>query len=247
MTHKTKLSAISAVALLTALTAPTAASAQDAEFSAGIDYVTEYVFRGVSLADQAFQPYGEVSVGNFTAGVWASLSEGDGTDVAGDEVDLYASYSFAVSDSVSLDAGITYYHYPQGGGLFETDGGGAGTYEVSLAAGFDTTLSPSLAAYYDLTIEAFTVEGGVSHSVPMTDMFSLDLGATAGLVDGDGFSYEYASASASLSYALTESTSAYVGGNLVASSEDSLNFDRLLAGGGKSEMVWFGVGLSTGF
>lgn len=247
MTHKTKFSAISAIALLAAAAAPMTASAQDASVSVGVDYVTEYVFRGVSLADQAFQPYAEVSAGNFTAGVWASLSEGDGTDIAGDEVDLYASYSFAVSDTVSLDAGITYYHYPQGGGLFETDGGSAGTYEVSLAAGFDGPLSPSLAAYYDLTIEAFTIEGGISHSIPASDAMSFDLGANVGLVDGDGFSYEYAGASAALSYAISDATSAYVGGNFVLSSEDSLNYDKLLAGGGKGEMVWFGVGLSTGF
>jgi len=35
-------------------------------------------------------------------------------------------------------------------------------------------LSPTIAAYYDLTLEAFTVEGGIGHSVPMSDKASLE-------------------------------------------------------------------------
>ena len=243
---KTYSKALAALALSAAIL-PMTAQAQDTSVSVGVDYVTEYVFRGVSLADQAIQPYAEVSRGNFTAGIWASLAEGDGTDIAGDEVDLYASYSIPLSGPVSLDAGITYYHYPQSGGLFETDGGSAGSYEVSLSAGFDAPLAPSLAAYYDFTLEAFTLEAGVSESVPVNDTLSFDFGGTLGLVDGDGFSYEYASASAALSYAFTEATSAYVGGNVVFNSEDALDFDKLLAGNGEGETVWFGAGISTGF
>jgi len=217
MTAFTKLikssAAIAAIAAFAAV--PTTASAQDVSVSTGVDIVSDYVFRGVSLADTAIQPYAEASVG--------------------------------LSDTVSLDAGVTYYHYPQGGSLFETEGGGAGTYEVSLAAGFDMPFAPSIAAYYDLTLEAFTVEGGVSHSIPVSDKSSFDLGATVGLVDGDGFSYEYGSASAALGYALSDNTSAYVGGNFAVNSDDALNFSRTLAGDPKSSLVWFGAGISAGF
>jgi len=241
------LSATFMMGLAAPLTVSTAAMANDVSYSVGVDYVTEYVFRGVSLADQAIQPYAEASFGNFTAGVWASLSEGTGSAAAGDEVDLYVSYSLPVEGPVSFDTGLTYYHYPQGGGLFETDGGSAGTYEVSLSAGFDAPLEPSLTAFYDLTLEAFTLEGGLSKSVPVTDAVGLDLGLTAGLVDGDGFSYEYGSLSAAFSTALGEAASAYVGGNLALSSDRTLNFDDLIAGGGRKDNVWFGVGVSTGF
>jgi uncharacterized protein (TIGR02001 family) len=245
---KSKLNLSAAALLLTALTAlPQAAHAQDVSVSTGVDLVSDYVFRGVSLADTAIQPYVEASVGNLTVGAWASTGFGETSADAGDEIDLYASYGFDLSEGVGLSAGITYYHYPQGGGLFSTEGGAAGTYEASLGASFDTILAPSLTAYYDFTLEAFTVEGGVSHSIPVSEKTAFDLGATGGLVDGDGFSYEYGSLSASLGYALSDNTSAYVGGNLALSSEDSLDYRDILAGGGDSSLVWFGAGISAGF
>lgn len=242
------LKSSAALAALTAMAAvPTTASAQDISVSTGVDLVSDYVFRGVSLADTAVQPYAEASIGSFTFGAWASTGLGNTSIAAGDELDLYASYSFGLSDTVSLDAGVTYYHYPQGGSLFETEGGGAGTYEVFASAGFDMPLAPSVSAYYDLTLEAFTLEGGIGHSIPMSDKASFDLGATVGLVDGDGFSYEYGSASAALGYALSDNTSAYVGANYALNSEDALNFSKALAGDPKGSLFWVGTGISAGF
>ncbi len=249
MTAFTRLikSSAAAAVLTTLVAVPNTASAQDVSVSTGVDIVTDYVFRGVSLADTAIQPYAEATVGSLTFGAWASTGFGNTSIAAGDEIDLYASYNFGLSDTVSVDAGITYYHYPQGGSLFETEGGGAGTYEVSLATSFDMPLAPSVAAYYDLTLEAFTLEGGIGHSIPMNDKTSLDLGATVGLVDGDGFSYEYAGASAAVGYALSDNTSAYVGANLALNSEDALNFRKSLEGNPKDSLVWFGAGISAGF
>lgn len=138
---------LGSVSLLLAAAAPMAAQAGDISVSTSIDYTTDYVFRGVSLADSAIQPGVEVSAGDFTVGAWFSTGVGDTSVLAGDEVDLYASYSFALSDTISTDVGITYYHYPQGGSLFETDGGDAGTYEVFASFGFDTVLEPSATIY----------------------------------------------------------------------------------------------------
>ena len=244
------LKSSAALAALTAFAAlPTTASAQDVSVSTGVDLVSDYVFRGVSLADTAVQPYVEATVGSLTFGAWASTGFGDTSTAAGDEIDLYASYNFALTDAVSVDAGITYYHYPQGGSLFETENGGAGSYEVSLGTSFDTMLAPSISAYYDFTLEAFTLEGGISHSIafPESDKTSFDLGLTAGLVDGDGFSYEYGSASASLGYALSDNTSTYIGANYVINSEDALNFSKSLEGNPKDNLFWFGAGISAGF
>jgi len=238
---------LGSVALLAATTAPMAAQAGDVSVSTSIDYTTDYVFRGVSLADTAIQPGVEVSAGDFTVGAWFSTGVGDTSILAGDEVDLYASYSFALSDTISTDVGVTYYHYPQGGSLFSTNDGGSGTYEVFASMGFDTALAPSVSVYYDLTLEALTLEGGVGHSFPAGDKTSFDLGATVGLVDGDGFSYEYGSASASLGYAFTDAVSAYVGANFALSSEDSLNYKKILQGGGEDNLLFFGAGIAAGF
>ena len=58
----------------------------DLSVSVSTDYVSKYVFRGVALAGGAFQPGAEVSVGNFTAGVWASVASGEESIVFADEI-----------------------------------------------------------------------------------------------------------------------------------------------------------------
>jgi len=239
-----------AAALLCATAVAPAAYAQDAELSVstGLDFTSQYVFRGVSLADDAIQPYVEASYGSFTVGGWFSTGVGANSVFAGDEFDLYAGYSVPLDSSISLDLGATYYHYPQGGDFFETKNGGAGTYEVSASVGFgDVPLAPSVSAYYDLTLEAFTLEGGVGHSVPLGDAQSFDLGLTVGLVDGDGFSYEWGTATAAVSHAFTDDVSAYIGANFAVNSEDVLDFDRAINGNPKDNMLWLGAGISAGF
>ena len=239
-----------AAALLCATAIAPTAFAQDSELpvSTGVDFTSQYVFRGVSLADDAVQPYVEASYGDFTVGGWFSTGIGANSIFAGDEFDLYVGYSVPLDSSISLDLGATYYHYPQGGDFFETKDGGAGTYEVSAAVGFgDVPLSPTVAAYYDLTLEAFTLEGGVGHSVEIGEAQSLDLGLTVGVVDGDGFSYEWGTASAAVSHAFTDDVSAYIGANFALNSEDVLDFDSAINGDPKGSMLWLGTGISAGF
>ena len=214
--------------------APLAAQAQDYSISASIDYVTEYVFRGVSLEDEAIQPGVEVAVGDFAVGAWASAGFGSDSQADTDELDLYAGYSFGLTDLISGSVGVTNYIYPDS----------QDTFEFSLGGALDTVLAPSLTAYYDVTLESFTLEGGVGHSFPLADKTSFDLGITAGLVDVSGGNYEYASASASLGYGFADNFSGYVGANYVINSEDSLDFDGPTA---DDNLLWFGVGVASGF
>ncbi|MGB3457501.1 MAG: TorF family putative porin [Litorimonas sp.] len=244
-----KRNAFSASAAILSLAATgaiaTPAAAQDVDWSIGVDYVTEYVFRGASLGADSIQPYVEASVGNFTVGAWASTAFGEGSAAAADEIDFYAGYSVPLEGPLSLDLGVTYYHYPQGGGLLETDNGGTGSYEFSAAVGFgEVPLAPSLAAYYDVTLENFTVEGAIGHSVGFGEKNGLDLGLTVGLVDGDGFSYEWATASVALPFAISDSASVYVGANYTLNSDDALDFNALNP---RDELLWFGTGISTSF
>lgn len=229
------------------LAMPANAHAGDVSVSATIDVVSDYVFRGVSLADTAIQPGIEFAKGGLTAGAWFSTGIGDTSALAADELDLYIGYSADLSELITADVGVTYYHYPQGGGLFETDGGLAGTYEAYAGLSFDAPLSPSVTAYYDMTLEALTLEGGISHSTELSDKTSLDVGLTAGLVDGDGFSYEYGQASAAVSYAFSDTTSAYIGANYAISSENTLNYSKILAGAPKDNLLFFGAGIASGF
>jgi len=245
-----KLLLVSASLVLTA-TAAMPAQAGDVSVSTSIDFVSGYVFRGVSLADTAIQPGVEVAVGDFAVGVWYSTGVGDTSVLALDEVDLYASYGLSLSDTISASVGVTYYHYPQGGGLFETLGGAAGTYEVSAGLAFDTMLSPEVTAYYDFTLEGFTLEGGISHSLPTSDKSSIDLGLTAGLVDGQGVSWEYGTASAAFAYGFTDDVSAYLGANYTLSSSDDvglgLDYTKQFTTGGESDLFWVGAGVAAGF
>ena len=238
MTHKLLAKAVSSTALIAALMTPFAAQAQDISVSTSIDYVSEYVFRGVSFESEAIQPGVEVGLGNFSAGIWASTGIGSDSLADTDEIDFYASYGFDVSDAVSASVGATLYNFPDASDSFEVNGGVA----------LNTVLSPSVTAYYDFDLEAFTLEGGLGHSLPVGPKSSLDLGVTAGLVDApDGGSYEYGLASASLGYGFTDDVSAYVGANYSISSEDTLDFDPTLGAGTDDNLFWVGVGVAAGF
>ena len=246
-----------AAALLCATAFAPAVQAQDSELSVstGVDYVTEYVFRGTSFAGASVQPFAEASYGNFTVGGWFSTAIGEDSDIAGDEFDLYAGYSVPLDSSISLDLGATYYHFPQGGSFFETEGGNAGSYEVSASLGFgEVPLAPSVTGYYDFTFEAFTLEGSVGHSFAIGEQQSFDLNATGGLVDVDGGSYEWVTLGASVSHAFTDDVSVYFGANYSLSTEDTLDFERAgnatdgFAGTQDSDnKFWTAVGVSAGF
>ena len=175
---------------------------------------------------------------------------GETSFAAGDEVDVYAGYSWSLTDTIGADVGATIYHFPDvSGSLF--DFGGASTIEVYGGLSFDTVLAPSVYAYYDFDLEAFTGEASVSHSLPVADKTSVDLGITGGFVTADGGGdYQYGSASASVGYGFSDNVSGYVGANYSLSSEDTLRFK--IDGTGAAftntdNLVWFGVGVAAGF
>lgn len=250
-------SLISSTALIAGFTAFSAVSAQAADWSLSTDFVGEYVFRGVTLGAESIQPGVEVSFDNgFTVGVWGSTGVGEQSIVNGDEIDFYAGYGFDLTDTISADVGATLYHYPQLGNVFEVGADEAGTFEVYGGLGFDAPLAPSLYAYYDTTLETFTLEGGVEKSFAISSSpASFDLSASAGLVEPDeGDGYNYGSVSAALSYAITEAASGYIGLTGVVSSEDTLydtdfdlTSDDFDAFEFESNTIYYSIGLSTGF
>lgn len=216
-----KLILSTAVIAITASVSSTA-TAGDIGVSVSTDYVSEYVFRGVSFANTAVQPGIEFSKGGFSAGVWASVGIGETSALAGDEIDLYAGYGWDINDLVSASVGATIYHFPESGGLFAFDGNSS-TLEVYAGLALDTVLAPALTGYYDFDLEAFTLEGSVGHGFAVSDDVSFDVGVTGGLVTGSS-AYEWATASASLSYGFDDESSIYVGANFSLNSNDNLNF-----------------------
>lgn len=249
-----------AVIALTAV-APSAFAQDDGIHpSSSIASVSEYVFRGVSLGGASLQPSTEISTDiGITVGAWYSAGIGSDSEVQADEIDLYVSYSVPLHESISLDIGGTYYHYPQSGSLFETEDGAAGSYEVYGSVGFsDIVLSPQATVYYDFTLENLTLEGSVNHSINLPrDGWSADLGITGGHVDFDqGVDYEWGTATVAVKKDVTDNIDFYVSGNFTVNSEDNtlgfdlatdpdtgINFSTL----DSDTQFWIGTGLSVSY
>lgn len=253
---------VSTAALGIMLASSATATAGDIGVSVSTDYVSEYVFRGISFANSAVQPGIEVSKGGFSLGAWASVPLGSSSAFAADEIDIYGGYGFDLTDLVSASVGFTIFHFPQfGEGLF--DFGGASSFEINAGLALDTVLSPALTGYYDFDLDTFTLEGSVGHGFAVSDNVSFDLGVTAGLVTGDS-EYEWGTGSASLSYGFDDESSMYVGANFSINSEDNLDFltnedlldlavdnldDALALDSFTTDdsVFWVGTGFSTSF
>ena len=181
--------------------APTVGVSVDATFE------TKYLFRGLVLGEDAVHPSIELSYSDFYAGIWGNAALGKKDSYPDNqEWDFYAGKNFKVSDTTSLDAGFTYYYYPE----VHSDND---THEGYIGINWDVSgFTPAVYAYYDFTLDAFTLQGSVGTSVPLEELgSSLDLTASLGRVDGDGFDYVYWSVGASVPFKLSDSSTLTVG------------------------------------
>ncbi len=246
---------VSALSML-GLCAPAYADTLTVDTTVGFE--SRYIFRGVQFAETSFQPAIQLNYGNFYGGAWLNLPVGDDDLVVtpgGEELDLYAGYSFSPSESVTLDIGVTYYTFPDLTSgffdIFEEDGDGLGANTVEIFAGVSlkTVLSPTLYIYRDFMFDTFTVEGSASHSIPLSEKASFDLGASLGYVlDDDPGDYFYGSVSADLSCALSDAGSVsaglrYGGSDIAGGSL----IDDSIAGTLKSSGLWWGISFNASF
>lgn len=195
-----------ALGILLALSAR-AAEAQT-EVGAQLDLFSAYVWRGLSLTNKPVaQPdvYVSFPAGNasITAGGWANIELGKYDDPENDisesgglsafnlaEFNPYAEISFATGKT-SLAGGIVGYIYPNDlddapndGAALDSD---ANTWEVYGTVGFDVPLAPEFSLYYDIDkIKGAYLEGAVSHSLPLGESHTLDLGGLIGFNAGQG-------------------------------------------------------------
>jgi uncharacterized protein (TIGR02001 family) len=222
--------------ILAALVAGSSLRAQESTYSITLDfpYVSEYVFRGISYADDGIQPSIEFSTGDFYAGIWTNqpiTRRGGATN----EFNFYGGYGVALGDTWSMDLGATYYYYPQtpsGDDQFEPYVGVTG----DVGGGFST----SLYLYYETEFKVFTYQGSIGYAIPLTDRVSLDLSGTLGYVDPDtgGGSYRYWGVGSVFNYSLADRASAYFG----------LNFTNNNVGMGvKGDNFFVNTGITIGF
>jgi uncharacterized protein (TIGR02001 family) len=237
----------------------TTAAAEGIGVSTTLAYESRYIFRGVQFAETSLQPGVELSYGGFYGGAWFNLPIGDDDLVVtpgGEELDLYAGYSGQLSEALAFDVGVTYYTFPDLASgffdIFEEDGDGLGANTVEIFAGLslDAPLAPSLYVYRDFMFDTFTIEGGLSHSIPLSEKTSFDLGGSIGYVidDDDGGDYLYGAATADLSYALTDDASISGGVRYGGSDIAGGSFiDDSIAGTTQSSGFWWGLSLSASF
>lgn len=184
---------IGALAAVTALTAGVASAEIEGDVYAG--YATDYIFRGVNLAEDLAEAGANLSTvcpltgGTITAGLWY----GSGNDDNGD-FDNQLNTTVGISKEFSgVNLGVGYINYDL------INGTGEDTQEVYLSASAEVFAGIVLGAtgYYDFDANSgWYFETGASKSFEINETVSLNLSAGIGLYESsntsdDGFNHWY--------------------------------------------------------
>jgi len=202
--------ALSLGALLSSASWLSAILPQPLSIQTDLTYSSEYVFRGVRVAQDSFQPNIEASTGGFYTGIWANLP----TDAVDSEINYYGGYGFAIPaiEEVAWDLGLTVYHYP--------DTGSDRTHEIYFGGSLQLPGYPawgaSLYYFHDFDIESHVGEGKLTYTCSLEGLglpAALDFELYGG-VQGGGTSsvdsYHYYGGSVALPYALTDQSTVTV-------------------------------------
>lgn len=160
--------------------------AADASF--GADFVSAYVWRGITVNDGlAAQPYVDVAADNFAVNVWGNYDIDDyGGAVESNEfseIDLTVSYTLPV-DAVDISIGHIEYLFPNGG---------TGTSEVFVSTWLPLldNLSMGVTAYYDYgEVDDFYVSAGLAYDMAFDSGLGLGASVSAGYA-GEDFTEAY--------------------------------------------------------
>jgi hypothetical protein len=233
----------------------TAAQAQGITFTREVHGVllSDYVFRGVQRSEETVKLGGDVRFDGFHAG--ALLIQPFNTDDFADEARLFASWSPHVEDKgspIDYELGFTYYLTPDGAPGFPSQG----RIEPYAKLFFKAPLMPSLAGYYDVQLQTYTVEGKLSQMVPLGAMNTLELGVDGGYVSPDGsqtrastIEHAYAQGSVDFVHNFLDGLEGYVGVRGAVSSEDTFLGTTTPAGPlyDKRGKAWVAAGFTKSF
>lgn len=223
------LAALFTGAALSADEAPAPASSYS--ITADVPYVSRYVFRGVVIAHDSFQPSLKLTSGGAYAGIWNSTPSDAEVD---NEIDFYGGYNFTLPNALTLDVGATYYWYPQ------AVSGGLG-HSVEGYVGLNGSVSGVTVGgyvYRDFNLDTTTLQGSLSYTIPIDEKMSMTLGAVIGsAMPDDGGDYMYYSASVLVPYKVSDKTTVYVGCNWATNDID----------GAEKDHFWVNAGFSYAF
>ena len=179
----------SGTAAVVGFTASMVQAAEDVDVTVGADLNTAYVWRGQTLNDdEVIQPSVDLAhESGLGLNVWANFDLGDNNGTIKDEefseVDITLSYALPVED-LDVTVGAIYYILPQTAGNAETT-----ELFVSLGHAVDM-VNLGLDVYYDVDeFDDFYGNLSASVNVPITEEFSVDVGASIGAATegGSGF------------------------------------------------------------
>jgi hypothetical protein len=191
-------------------------TAAQTEIGAQLDLFSSYVWRGLTLTNKPVAqpdvwvsfPAGNASI---TVGSWANVEIGKYDDPADDISESGGLSAFNLSEynpdlevgfsagKAALTGGVIGYIYPNDvddaanpDAALDSE---SNTWEVYGTVGFDVPLAPEVSLYYDFDkVSGAYLEGGVSHSVPLGESHTLDLGGLVGFSLGQGVSEDDESA-----------------------------------------------------
>lgn len=213
------------------------AKAQDLTINTNFAYHSEYVFRGVQLATESFQPSIDLGYDAFYLGLWTNQPIEDGS---ANEIDYYAGYKFKANDLLSVDFGATVFHYPDTAGENET-------LESFVGASFDMIALPAVYVYYDYDLESFTYEASAGHSFPVDEKNAIEVGLSAGYVSLDDSvasntpsEYYYYGASARWVHSFSDTANLAIGLH-------SGGNDEHIGPNGRDDNLWGSFSFSAGF
>lgn len=214
------------------------------DVGAGVDLVSDYVWRGQLLTDDpVIQPYVEAGISGLTLNIWGSIDTTDINETGNEdyrvqEVDYSLGYGYSPTEGLDLSLGAILYDFP--GTAFNA------TTELYLGASLSSIpLAPSATVYYDVDeVEGMYASFGVGHSFGLSEQLSLSLGLSLGWGDSayndayfgvDEGALNDLAVSVSLDYAVSEtfSLSTYAGfSELVGSDiEDAVADSDILSAG----------------
>lgn len=166
----------------------TSASAQEPTGSVTAAWTSQYLFRGQRLAGESFQPDIEVDGPVWMVGMAGSFPTADASGaLSREELDPYASCTWSISPSFSIQPGVTWYTYPDGVQLLNpgpTEGARNRRDALEPNLAFDLTAGAikfTPKAYVDVSRHILTAELNASSAIPLRDLGTeIDFGGTIG-------------------------------------------------------------------
>ncbi len=167
-----------------------AVNAQSLTASAGADFVTRYIWRGIDINNTPnIQPAVAFGLAGFELGFWGSYTLSNQTSTK-DEIDAYLSYVFS-TDAGDFSLLLTDYYFPNAGvrlGDFD-DGSGAHTLEIGFGYSGTEKFPINLVFYYNFYNDPGNntyFEVGYPFVVSDID-FSAFVGGTTGSEENPGY------------------------------------------------------------